>query len=212
MKQATSTSCRCPCECGHAHGKHAPLKCSFCRAMANFKKPETPPFHALAAELRKVNVGNGFDPVTWGNLPAKMMFAVTELDEGLEGVQNSGADPLNEELADTAIRILDMLETLWPGEWSDRTEGLGKERSPSLHAAFEPAEVALWRPLRMMSRAVEAWRHDRRSDVRIGLELAFRELFVLAWKLGFDLALEVQWKVQKNRTRGHLHGKAQSAG
>lgn len=168
--------------------------------------------HALARELRKVNVGNGFDPPTWETVPAKLMFTVTELDEGMEAIEGSGADPLGEELADAAIRILDILTTLWNDEWADRTQGLRRENPPSVIAAFQPGEVALWRPLRMVCKAVEAWRYDRRDDVRAGLELAVRELFVLAWKLGLDLAPEIAWKVQKNRGRGALHGKARSAG
>lgn len=180
--------------------------------MASFDNRDVPDLHVLARELRKVNVSNGFDAVTWESVPAKLMFTVTELDEGMEAIDGTGADPLSEELADAAIRILDILTTLWDDDWSDRTNGLRRENPPSVVAAFQPGEVALWRVLRMICKAVEAWRYDRRDDVRIALELAIRELFVLAWKLGVDLAPEIAWKTQKNRGRGPLHGKAQSAG
>jgi hypothetical protein len=168
-------------------------------------------FHALAREVRKVNADNGWDPVSWDNVPVKVMMTVTELDEALQGIQGTGADPVNEELADAAIRILDMLQTLWGEEWSDRTMGLPQD-PPHLVGAFTPGEVALWRPLRLLCHSVEAWRYDKRMDVRVGLELALRELFSLARQLGFCLALEVEWKVQKNQGRGHLHGKVRSAG
>jgi hypothetical protein len=138
-----------------------------------------------------------------------MMFAVTELDEGMDAITGEGADPLHEELADTAIRILDVLYAEWGNDWTDRTSDVLQLRPEGV---FEAGEVALWRTLRMVCKAIEAWRHDKKQDVRIGLEMAVRELFVLGAKLGVDLHAEIEWKNGKNATRGKLHGKARSAG
>lgn len=165
--------------------------------------------YELAKSIRETNEKNGFDKPTWDNLPTKVMFAVTELDEGMDAITGEGADPLTEELADTAIRILDILHSIWGDEWADRTTESKRVRCESV---FEPGEVALWRPLRMLCKGVECWRHEKKSDVRIALEMALREVFVLGVKLGVDLQVDVEWKNAKNATRGLRHGKARSEG
>ena len=165
--------------------------------------------HELAKSIRETNEANGFDCPTWDNMPAKVMFAVTELDEGMDAITGEGADPLSEELADTVVRILDVLHALWGDGWQDRTTDV---LSVHPEGMFEPGEVVLWRPLRMLCKSVESWRHDNRNDVRVALEMAVRELYIIGSKLGVDLQAEVEWKNGKNATRGKLHGKRRSAG
>jgi len=165
--------------------------------------------YEVAKAIRETNEANGFDCPTWENIPSKVMFAVTELDEGMDAITGEGADPLSEELADTVVRILDVLHALWGNDWADRTSDI---LSIQPVGVFEPGEVTLWRPLRMLCKCVESWRHDKRSDVRVALEMAVRELFIIGSKLGVDLHAEVEWKNGKNASRGKLHGKVRSAG
>jgi len=103
----------------------------------------------LAKSIRETNEKNGFDCPSWDNLPNKVMFAVTELDEGMDAISGEGKDPLHEELADTAVRILDILYAVWGDEWDDRT---GSPMQGHLHceATFTPGQVLLWTPLRLL--------------------------------------------------------------
>jgi len=166
--------------------------------------------YELAKVIHETNKGNGFDPPTWDNLPAKVMFAVTELEEGMAAIRGDGEDPLTEELADAAIRILDILHSVWNDRWADRTGDVLSFRPDG--GLFEPGEVALWRPLSMLCKGVEAWRHERRRDVQSALEIALRELFLFGIRLGVDLHVIIEWKNAKNGTRGLRHGKARAEG
>jgi len=121
-----------------------------------------------------------------------------------------GEDPLIEELADTAIRILDILYSVWGTDWADRTLDAFEIKPEG--GLFEPGEVALWKPLRLLCRGVEAWRDERRTDVRIALELALRELFAFGIRLGVDLLVTMRWKNARNDGRGVLHGKVRPEG
>jgi hypothetical protein len=206
--------CRCPCTCGHAHDENLPVGCVFCRAVAAYQNirgaKRKLDLKELARAIHHTNSRNGFDLPLWENLPAKVMFAVTELNEGMDAIRGDGEDPLTEELADTAIRILDLLHSIWKDDWADRTVDVWKIQPEG--GFWEPGEVALWRPLRLLSQAVEAWRYERRNDVRSALELAVKELFIFGLKLGVDLHAVIEWKAEKNATRGLRHGKARSEG
>lgn len=207
-------NCRCPCTCGHAHDENIPVGCTFCRALAAYHTTRTGErtrtLHELAEKIRETNSSNCFDRPTWNTIPAKIMFAVTELNEGMDAIVGVGEDPLTEELADTAIRILDILHSVWGKDWADRTVDVLDLKHEG--GVFEPGEVALWKPLRLLCRGVEAWRYERRSDVRIALELALRELFAFGIRLGVDLQVIIEWKNDKNASRGIRHGKVRAEG
>jgi NTP pyrophosphatase (non-canonical NTP hydrolase) len=64
----------------------------------------------LAVEIRETNDANGFEAPTWDRLLSKLMLVVTELDEAVAAVKGDGKDPLEEELADAAIRLIDILK------------------------------------------------------------------------------------------------------
>jgi hypothetical protein len=168
--------------------------------------------HETAAWIRGVNESNGFDAPAWDNLPVKMMLVVTELNEACDGVHGTGQDPLAEELADTAIRLLDILGSLWTGDWSDRRWGREVDRVARGNVQFQPIETVLWRPLRYCCLAVESWRHENRDDTRIAIELALRETLEIGRALKFDMAEEIERKVLRNMGRGQLHGKKRADG
>lgn len=210
----TRENCGCPCSCGHAHDPNLPVLCVFCRAMATYQMAESGEspidLKEMAEVIRETNRKNGFTRPSWDNLPIKVMMAVTELNEAMDAIKGEGEDPLIEELADTAIRVLDILESVWQHDWADRTVALLQTRLE--RNLFEPGEVALWRPLRMLCTAVESWRYENQGDTRISLEIALREVFTLALSLGVDLGTVIQWKNEKNATRGIRHGKARAEG
>lgn len=162
----------------------------------------------LAVQIRKTNDANGFDAPDWDGLLGKLMLAVTELDEARAAVRGTGNDPFAEELADTAIRLLDILNSIWGNDWADRRmlEPFGNG------TVFEPVETLLWKPLAAICMAAESWRYEKRDDTRIAIELALRETFRIAARLNIDLSGEMYRKVERNGKRGHLHGKARADG
>jgi len=159
-----------------------------------------------AAEVCRVNDMNGFDRPTWDNLLSKSMLVVTELDEACTATKDSIADPLNEELADTAVRLLHILESVWPLDWNMRGY---IQRHMSV---YHPIEILLWPIVHQICWAVEFWRKDKVHDTRICLEQALAKINELACRCGYDLFTEVIEKVAKNAKRGHLHGKKRSDG
>lgn len=165
--------------------------------------------HKLAKEVDDTSRMNGWDIATWENFPVKIMMAVTELDEAHDFITrpSPGTDPLPEELADVSIRLMSVLYSVFGDDWHDRRDWVGSFPGP-----WEPIEVALWRILKPMSKAVEEWRHDNRGDVCGWLEQALKETFRLALAIGVDLEAEIIQKNEKNKQRGQLHGKARSAG
>lgn len=165
--------------------------------------------HEMSAFLTQTILDNGFDASTWDNLPTKVMFVVTELDEALESTLDVDADPLGEELADVAIRLLVLLNGVFPGAWSPRTSKLGTPRSTR---RFETMETSLWPINHHLCQAVESWRYDKRDDTCCSLELALKETFILARDMGVHLENEIRVKADKNASRGKWHGKAKSAG
>lgn len=163
--------------------------------------------HDLAVRIKAVNAANGFDPSTWDNLPSKLMFVVTELDEARSAVLGIGQDPLGEEVADTAIRLLDIIGSVFGDDWAERVP----DRHPHTHC-FEAIERILWRPLQYCCLAVEAWRRDQKLDVQISLELAIRAVVVISHQIGIDLEDEIERKLKRNSERGKLHGMVRSDG
>ena len=163
-------------------------------------------WRALARRIHEVNEANGWEAPTFESAPVKIMLAVTELDEGVQGVHGREDDPIEVEIADTAVRLLHLLETVWPGQWDIRGGNYKQE------SRFQEIERLLWPVVNKLCKAVESWRQNDRFDVRVWLECAFAETRRIAASLGFDLYDEMKRKVEKNSTRGYLHGKANPAG
>lgn len=163
--------------------------------------------HTLARRIREVNDANDFDKPTWETLPTKLMFVITEFDEAVAAVMGTGPDPLQEELADAAIRLIDVLESVWPDDWANRVV-----KKPASRPCLERIEVLVWTPIQFICLATEVWRYERKGDVRTALEIALRETFTLADRLSINLIQEIQDKVKRNAARGRLHGKTRPEG
>ena len=174
--------------------------------------------HAVAEECRGIALQKGFDDCTWENLPTKLVFVVSEMDEAceagyeapmvLQGALQLEANRFGEELADVAIRTLVLLETLWP-DWS---EGRITARRPTALSKYDKLEVMLWPLLRYGVKALHCWRMELRKDTQQCLELLLLELWRLADRLDVDLYAEIMSKMVKNRSRPLLNGKKRSEG
>ncbi len=162
----------------------------------------------VAKWIDEVNEANGFTPPTWDSLPVKVVFVVTELDEAMQAIDGSGDDPIEVELADTAIRLLSILNSVFGSEWKDRTTTILKI---SPHNVYEPGPVLLWHIVRPLCQTIEYWAKDNRRDALTSLELALKETWSLAVRLGFNPGADIIAKVRKNTTRSKWHGKAKSA-
>lgn len=136
----------------------------------------------------------------------KLILIYTEVTEAEAAVHGNGADPLAEELADIAIRVTGLLWGLWGDDWVVRGDGTRAQRM------FAPIEVQL-RPIRdYLTHAVEAWRKDRRADVKIALEIVLKETAAFAGSVGIDLVGEMERKREKNAARPPRHGNKRSDG
>lgn len=165
--------------------------------------------HEVARWLREINHANGFDAPQWSNVPVKLMMAVTELEEAREGI-DTGDPNLEEELADTAIRLLDVLEAVFAEAWEPERwlRMLMRVRSYN----WKSPEERLWRILTPLCRAVEAWRHEDRQVTLSHIDSALHQTFCLAIDFDIDLLEAIRAKGERNAQRGHLHGKTRSEG
>ena len=162
--------------------------------------------HTLATWANEIATAHGFDVPTWENLPIKLMFVVTEIDELHEEIMNIHNGSVSEELADVAIRTLAVLGALWPEQWSqERTT----ERSIRTHFHDRP-EVLLWPMLHQLRVAIGHWRQDEKRDTMICLELVILEIWRVSDRLGIDLFLAIDDKMRINAGREQLHGKKRS--
>lgn len=160
-------------------------------------------------DANRVVLENGFDPGTWDNLLSKLMCVVTEVVELVDGaVSGAGEDNLHEEIADTAIRLGCILVDTFPSEWELRFHI--KSPVPSRYWG-EPA-VLVWPVVSYLGKAAEYWRYNNRSDCRVAIELALKEVYKIAEWLHVDLFGEIRRKTAINAKRGHLHGKANTVG
>lgn len=173
--------------------------------------------YALAEEVFNVARDRGFDAADWdSNFPAKLLLVITELDEAVQWVEGHGKDPVEVELADTAIRLLNTLHSVWGRDWSaGRVE---HRRAPDRMGTFEPLQVTLWPIIRNICGAIECWRRNGtspindRKEAMICMELALLETFRAADRMGIDLLSEIRRKSTKNAMREKLHGKGRSVG
>jgi NTP pyrophosphatase (non-canonical NTP hydrolase) len=180
--------------------------------MAN-QVPE-PTVHHLAKWCREIADANGFQAPDWEtNFVHKVAYAITELDEAVDyiaGVTGAGEDPLEEELADTAIRILDLLGGIWGDSWCSRVEG--RRPFSTRTSRFQPIQVLVWPIVGHLCKALEAYRHENRRQAQQRLELALLECYRVADLVGCNLTREIGLKCEKNEGRPKLHGKARSEG
>lgn len=168
-------------------------------------------WNKAADRVVEVNDANGFDRPTMENLPIKLMLVVTELEEAARSVEpGPDDDPLNEELADVAVRLLHILQSMWPNDWHLRVSD--DYYYPPRTSPFKQIEVLLWPILIQCCKAAESWRKKYEIDVQIYIEYALAETLKLSRRLGYDLLEEAYAKVEKNAKRGHLHGKARPEG
>lgn len=165
-------------------------------------------WYSIAKRIRRVNGANGWNAPSWDRLLDKLMLVHTELEEARQSALGISRDPLGEELADCAIRLIDILESIWPGDWALR----GGPESPSTPSRWNSIEQILWPVVRDSCAAAESWRMDRRDDARVSIEMALREVRRIATTTDVDLLKEIRAKVEKNSQRGYLHGKVQGAG
>lgn len=165
-------------------------------------------WYTAAERLCVVLDANGFDRPSFETLPTKLMFVVTELEEAQQAVCGEGEDPLNEELADTAVRLMHILQNIRPKGWHLRDQGVAAPRC----TPFCRIEQLLWPILSRCCKAVECWRKNWEIDTLINLEFALSATVAVSTALGYDLMADVVAKTEKNAERGHLHGKVRSAG
>jgi hypothetical protein len=173
--------------------------------------------YEIADNVFRIASEKGFDAPDWEtNFPAKLLLVITELDEAVQWIEGHGKDPIGVELADTAIRLLSTLRSIWGRDWSaGRVE---YRRVPSRIGTFEPLQVTVWPIIRNVCGAVECWRRNGTAPVNdfkeamICMELALLETFRAADRLGIDLHAEILAKAEKNAAREKLHGKGRSVG
>jgi NTP pyrophosphatase (non-canonical NTP hydrolase) len=164
----------------------------------------------LARECSNIAKANGFDVTSEKNLPAKLMFTIDELlREALDALkaEDEKEQNLDEELADGLIRLLACVHDLYGYDWSVRTVSRKVPRFVT-----KPYEVNISETLRYVCLASECWRHAKSADVKYSLEVAICELQYCARTYGIDLLECAKAKCEKNKKRGHLHGKKHSLG
>lgn len=167
--------------------------------------------YAFANDVLELSVQKGFDAPVWENIPSKLAFVFSEIDEA-ECVKWRGE--LAEELADIAIRTLAILRALWGDTWSYRVAPAPTSPEVARDLAFLPGNAAtlLWPFIRRTNLALQAWRGGRQDDVRINLEMLLRDVWNFARNLGFTFEDELRKKHEKNKLRSQLHGNKESAG
>jgi hypothetical protein len=142
-----------------------------------------------------------------------MAFVLTEIVELAEAThQKEGVAKFGDELADVAIRLLSILHSIWPAEWSPgRTEHRRIEYL-AFATSFQQIEVLVFPIVRQVADAIQRWRRSEKRDAMIACELALLEVARLSDGLGFGLMDEIRDKSRENATRPRCHGLAQSVG
>lgn len=176
--------------------------------------------HQLAKRANSIAEAHGFERPSWANLPAKLMAVVSELDEL---VNAKGTAELSGELADVAIRMVCVLDAVWPS-WSACGAADGGLHSmpaqlvdnPFLHLHGHPSvtpEGRVWGVVGWLRKSFEAWRRGREvggQDTATCLELGLSVVCQLADELGVDITLAVTRKCEINAARPHRHGKVET--
>jgi NTP pyrophosphatase (non-canonical NTP hydrolase) len=167
-------------------------------------KKSTADLHKLATECETIVLANGFEPANWETAVRKVAYIFTEIDEAIDAVNGSGHDPLEEEIADIAIRLLSLLSGIAGENWCDRVTG----RKPyTRQIPFQKIESLLLPIFSHCAKALECWRKNNERDFISHIELGLKETFDLADLLEIDLFGAILVKNEKNRARGLRHGK-----
>lgn len=167
--------------------------------------------HELATEAHATAKDRGFEPPSWDNFHTKMAMVATEIVEVEEALGALGApsrESVGHELADVALRTLDILHCLaGPTGWdADYVEKVLPPPRLGLGPFDTPGELT--RPMRRYWR--EAVESVRRDDPRFAIEYLVHmlcEAFVLADELGLPLRDFIVQKNEINKKRPHLNGK-----
>jgi NTP pyrophosphatase (non-canonical NTP hydrolase) len=177
-------------------------------------------FQKLAARCESISLAHGFAKTTWENLPANLMFIVTEVDEAFHAPTR---DAFYEELADIAIRILVHLHALWGPCWSlRRAANTARVEWPYPGLLYHPhlvsvdPTVGLRLVINRVCEAAKSWRlgHGQvvQADVRVCLEQALAQCLSVTKMCGIDAQREIDAKCAKNEGRPHLHGRLEVIG
>lgn len=162
---------------------------------------------ALAAEIGEINKANGWrqdDRFRWEDphkIPSALALVHSEISEAWIGLTQMGEENYAEELADVAIRILDMLD------------GMGDDASVAIDEAdgiyaYEPGDEqeALLAMHYWTTEALEEFRKDRPMSFPVKLGAAFIAVLDACVLRDINLSASIKAKLEKNRQRGYRHG------
>lgn len=157
----------------------------------------------LAREAVKVAAATGFVQATWQTLPIKVLWVVTEINE----VHDVHYEPekCRQEIADVALRTMGILHTVFPG-WRLREVHL------SMVVRATRWADRLWPMIDDAARAGQAWRKGNEKSVELRLCNLLGKCFDLANEHRFDLVLEMERTLDRNRDRPYLHGTLEPLG
>src|SRR6056300_123915 len=141
------------------------------------------------------------------NYMHRVMYVITEVDETVEAMEESNAPLIGEELADIAIRLLDIIHPNRGGSWAPRKQ----KRLPTSSCFREPWSI-MGPITRCVSRAAECYRKNDKGDSVLWLEFALQETEAVAVLLGYSLFSEIRRKCLKNASRPRFNGKARAEG
>jgi len=164
----------------------------------------------VAAVCRYIETANGFTGAKHDGLLPKLMLVVTEIDEGMQYFYSNEGDPLHEELADAAIRLMAAIHDWTDGNWNMR-HPLIEVHERTMYEKNQPLQKQMLEIIHFLCLAAEHWRHNKDEDTVISMEQALMKIFYTAENFGYDLWVHVIEKCYINTTRPYLHGKQQSA-
>lgn len=151
---------------------------------------------SLDCFVGKVQAGPLYHPIHGRDLMlGKLMLIVTEISESSEAQKNKDMPNWREEIADTAIRILDV------------TTALNIDMDGNLEMVSVPEDKTGIGLVNCISKAAEFVRKDNLPGIAIALTEAFRILLIVAERHNFDLYKEMESKMKVNWQRPIKHGK-----
>jgi hypothetical protein len=168
-----------------------------------------PSYQELAKESRIVIDANGFSKPTLKNILEKLMLTITEVKECKDNLIDGSGDPYTEELADIALRIMDILESIWPDDWYLDECSIINELFP----VYRCPESYMFPIIDDLSAVAELCRYNDEEKIKMSLIETLETVINTSYAIPgdtIDLIKEIQSKIAKNRKRGYLHGKNKS--